>query len=215
MKTLSYLLPFVLLLVVGCREEVCRECPGITFDYESFDPTVNDDAFVFSRADGSTLTFERIRFNRTEGQEVCTEDVDEPADIICDGFADLQLGSEELGIDMAINYYQILGQRGVPTQTVQSFSFRDRDFTQFLRTHAVVIEPEIVLQGSFVELRDSLTIDGELYLDVLRLNQPASAFDQLTSLPDAGRFTVIEFKEGVGLLRLVDVDGNVYERRFQ
>lgn len=214
MKKLFYFLPLILLAVSACNSEVCRDCPGITFNYEAVDPTINDEAMVFTRTDGSTVTFTRARFDETEGVTICSRNVDDPIDIPCDGVAEVQLISEDIGIDMAINFLELIGQRGVPTQVIQSFSFKARTFSQFQRTHAVVLEPQVVLEEGVVELRDTITLDGQLYEDVLVLIQPVDAFDGLIDLPEAGRFTSIIVKEGVGLLRLVDVNGNVYVRDF-
>lgn len=214
MKPIFSLFALLLLTLTACNQEECRDCATIAFDYSNFDPTVAEDEIVLRSATGETVTFELARFEESPANTVCSTVVDDPADISCSAVVEGQYISEDLGIDMAINFLELVGQRGVPTQVVESFSFKARNFSQFERTHAVVLQPNIVLEDEVVELRDTLTIDGVTYADVLALLQPAAAFEVLVNLPDAGRFTEINVKEGVGLLRLVDVDGNVYNRVF-
>lgn len=202
-------------LLAGCNREVCRTCPGLTYDFESFDPTIGDDAMTFRRNDGMRFDFTFARNVVTPENEVCSTSVDEEREISCDAIAEYQFRSEELEIDMSINFLELIaGRQGVPDQVILSYSFKGRNFGQFQRTHAVVLEPQIILGDDVVELRDSLTIDGTLYTEVLEIIQPAAAFEPVVDLPDAARFTSIFLKEGVGLLRLVDVDSNVYTREF-
>lgn len=202
-------------ILVGCNKEVCRVCPGLTYDFESFDPTIGDDALTFRRNDGMRFDFNFARNTITPENEVCSTVVDEELEISCDAIAEYQFRSAELEIDMSVNFLELIaGRQGVPDQVILSYSFKGRTFGQFQRTHAVVLEPQIILGDDVVELRDSLTIDGILYTEVLEIIQPAAAFEPVIDLPNAARFTSIFLKEGVGLLRLVDVDSNVYTREF-
>lgn len=217
MKNLLLLLAAVTITASGCNSEVCRQCPVVEFDYQSFEPAFAADVIAFTKvSDGSTVEFTLDRTAESPEYESCSRDADEIFDIGCSSSAEARYTSSELGVDMSINFLELIpDRRGNPVQVIQSFSFKERAFSEFVRTHAIVLRPEIVLADDVVERRDSLEVDGELYLDVLELIQPEAAFEPLTTLPDAGRFVTINIKEDVGLLRLVDVNGNVYERDFQ
>lgn len=202
-------------LISGCDREVCRLCPGLTYDFEAFDPTIGDDVLTFMRDDSVSFDFTFARNVVTPENEVCSTLVDEEREISCDAIGEYQFRSEELGIDMAINFLELIaGRLGVPDQVILSYSFKGRNFGQFQRTHAVILEPQIILEDDIVELRDSINVGGTIYNEVLQIIQPAEAFEPVVDLPDNARFTSIFVKEGVGLLRLVDVNGNVYNREL-
>ena len=215
MKQIIFSLFAIAFLATGCDSEVCRNCEPINFNYESFDPTVNDNTLTFIRStDGATIQFDRVTTTETPETMSCSRDVDEAVEIICTSAAETEWTSEDLGVDIQINFTEILGQRGVPTQVIENFSFKGRAFSAFLRTHAVVLQPEIVESADLVLVLDSLRVDGLLLTDVIEMRQPAEAFDALPELPDQGRYTRVDVKEGIGIVRLVDVDGTIYERDF-
>ncbi|MFT7121195.1 MAG: hypothetical protein ACJAZ9_001373 [Neolewinella sp.] len=213
---MKYYLPLFLfaLLFASCIEDTCRDCPGLTYDYAAFDPTALDDEWVFTNAAGAEITFVRVRNNETVADEVCSANVGSVRELSCTESAEIQFTSDELELNLSVNYLQLIGDIGEPEQVILSYSFKAPAFSDFLRTHAVILEPQIVLTNDVVELRDSLTINDQLYLEVLELRQPATAFGALVNLPSNGRFTTISIKEGVGVLRLTDVDGNTYLRQF-
>ncbi len=206
-------LPFLLLvglLYAGCNKQVCRDCPGFTYDAEGFLPDYAMDEIRFRTSDGDTTVFERLREQTSEPAPVCSVSADEERDIDCNEISDVQYRNAEVGIDLTLSFNQVLSIRNTPEQTVLSFFWKDITQSEFNRTHAVLVVPNIVTDGELVVLRDSVTIGGILYTDVLELRQDATAFAVLPFLSRSARFTSIMLKEGVGLLRLQDVDGKAY-----
>ncbi|WP_273444758.1 hypothetical protein [Neolewinella agarilytica] len=206
-------LPFLLLvglLYAGCNKQVCRDCPGFTYDAEGFLPDYGAEEIRFRTSEGDTTVFERLRVQTSEPAPVCSVSADEERDIDCNEISEVQYRNAAVGIDLTMNFNQVLSIRNTPEQTVLSFFWKDITQSEFNRTHAVLVVPNIVLDGELALLRDSITIGGQMYTDVLELRQDATAFAVLPFLSNSGRFTSIMLKEGVGLLRLQDVDGKVY-----
>jgi len=206
-------LPFLFLLGVlyaGCNKQVCRDCPGFTYDAEGFLPDYGGEELRFRTSEGDTTVFERLRLQSSDPAPTCSVSADEERDIDCNEISNVQYRNTDIGVDMTLSFNQVLSIRNTPEQTVLSFFFKDITQGEFNRTHAVLLVPNIVLDGELVVLRDTVTIGGEMFTDVLELRQTAEAFAVLPFLSRSGRFTNIMLKEGVGLLRLVDVDGKVY-----
>lgn len=206
-------IPFLLLvglLYAGCNKQVCRDCPGFTYDAEGFLPDFGADEIRFRTSDGDTTVFERLRAQASEPAAVCSVSADEERDIDCNGISDVQYRNTDVGIDLTLNFNQVLSIRNTPEQTVLSLFFKDIIQGEFNRTHAVLLVPDIVADGELVLLRDTVNLGGEVFTDVIELRQTAEAFAVLPLLSRSGRFTNIMMKEGVGILRLVDVDGKTY-----
>jgi hypothetical protein len=210
----SLLLTFVfVLLFSACNRQVCRDCEAFSYDTEAFDPATDGRDLRFRGPDGEVVVFELSGSRTSPESNVCSVSVDEPREIDCQASALFQYTSQELGIDMSFSYEQYQSFRSASDeQVILYFAFRESGLPDLYQTHALIIEPNILIDDEAVILRDSVQLDSTIYTDVLELKQSVEAFLSVPLLPNAGRFVSILLKEGVGILRLTDVDGNVYVR---
>lgn len=213
-KSFYLLVLFCVTLLASCEDEVCRSCPAVEYDTAAFAPQLGQDIISFRLNDTMTINFVLGLTVESPENEACTKLLDDASQIVCEAFRTFQYSNTQIGVDMSISFVeQSLDNPAVENQVVHSYAFKGSTFTDFLSTHSVRIEPRLLLEENRIERRDSVTINGVGYTDVFELIQPEEAFD-FTELPIRAQFKSIFVKDGVGLLRLVDVSNNVYDREF-
>lgn len=198
----------------SCLQQECRDCAG--FDYEAtvFNPDFNDTDLVFRDSAGMEMTFEFLRMVNSPAQQNCSGNTNNPDDIPCVSNAITSFRNSTIGIDMLVGFEE--DDRGGANGTgriAMSFEFKGMESTRFTRTHAFVVEPEVLLVDNFVIALDSVTVGDTLLHDVIDLRQPAAAFSAVgQELPATGRFLNLYFKANEGLLGMRDVEGRTYLR---
>ena len=205
------------LLFAGCLGQECRQCDAFTFDVERINPDYGGTNLRFvDPVTGDELTFERIQSIASPAQERCVADVDSSDDIDCATAATISYRNQDMGTDMLFVAERLdVANAGREDQTIFYYEFKAMERTQFVRTHAVIVEPEIELNDDIVRRLDTITLGNRTYEDVLDLLQPASFLETIgEAIPARAKFTNLYLLEGFGLVGLRNVDGEVFVREF-
>ena len=125
---MKYLLPLLLpvaVLLSGCINSECRDCPAFSYDVASINPDYAADDLVFRRVDSSNqVTFERIQAVESPAQQRCL-DVDSPDDVECTSVATVSYRNQDLGIDMLFGVEELdLAGAGAIDQALFSYEFK-------------------------------------------------------------------------------------------
>ncbi|OAV44742.1 hypothetical protein [Lewinella sp. 4G2] len=206
----------LLTLISSCLGTECRDCEAFNYDAAAFNPDFRQESFTMVDTAGADITFEFVNALATPEQEVCSSEVDSPNEISCVTASTLSYRVADLGFDMLLVFEEEEQfTAGSITQVVMSYELKSFETTQFLRTAAIIVEPEIVFAADNVESVDSVTLNDVTWTDVIEVIRPVEAYEQVGDLiPESAHFTSLYFKESVGLVGLVNASGGVLVREM-
>ena len=198
----------------ACLNEECRDCEGFTFAAAEYNPDFAEQDIVLRNVETEEeITFAFVNRTATPAQEVCQSDADDVAEIPCITAGLVSFRNQDLGVDMLFGFeeQQTFIFDGVD-QVLLAYEFKGMDQTQFIRTHALLVEPETIFTDQGVVSLDTLTLGTQFFEDVIDLRRSEEALEAATGVPRAGRFTNIYFQPERGLVGLRNVAGSTFVR---
>ena len=212
MKNKSLCILLLAFSIIGCDNYHYRDCTSLYYDYNNWQPIDENDTIKFVSTNSEEISFVLEEANLSEpytegyiGGDCCDND---PEDVICNMRGVFDYHSEELGVDLRIEFWQReVFEQPIDEQTVfYEAYFKDAIDTVYTPLHGFKIEPDFSLLNSNQTTFDSIVLNNRTYYDIIQSEIDTTS----VQLNDKFSFWKLIASRGKGIIYLADKSGKEY-----